>query len=317
MDNDLVHIAETLQKPTYNYKRIMQTREKIRAALKDANKPLLGDVFTSLVGQVKMALPVVVTLATVSSCLSVYLGRTLTTFDKERIAKRLAGNLDELVLQRPVLSWCDARKPEWSLVEVSKVEVVKKAKGPLNRVCFDALTGSCAGYELSALWSFKKFNYMAILQDDKGIGFGLTRAKLNKNGDDRSSYTYSDYRQLVGMHCFALIDPHRSTTEPEFYTIGHSSGTMAYNRALFSKRSRLRSPCLLDARVTYDCYVCPAGRDRCENAIRALSCTRLVCRSCKAVAYREPRTDEDPVKKAGSSYLCFSCSRKVSTDATG
>ena len=304
VDSQLDAAAAALEKPSYNYKAVMSTRKKLAGVLGKVSVPLVGDVFVSLVGQVKMALPVVVTLETVTSCLSAYMGKSLSAVDRRIIAKRLAGNLPQLVLQQSVLSWCYVTKPEWVLATIAEVTVVRRKSQLVNRLVFDAITGSCAGYDLMAFWSFKKFNFLATLLDKDGHGFGLTRPRLNKLGDDRSNYTYSSYIQLSGMHCFLLLDPRRSHLYPEFYTIGHGSGTMRYNRQLLAARVRNRSPCVLNSKISYDCYSCSMGRDRCDFAIREKTCIKSVCQRCKADSLLDP-SDPD------YSHLCLSCARKA------
>jgi len=296
-------IASELPKPAYNFYTISKTAEKIRQALKECTDKLEGNAFTSFVGRVKSQLSPHVTLETVKNSLTVYLGKTLTDADRATIAIRLSGNHELLTMQKPVLSWCCPRDYEWVLAELSQVFVVKASKGLVNRIHFQVLTGSAAGYELVANWSFGRFNREAVVPDTQGNGFGLAYARINKYGEDTGVYTYQDYRQLIGFHCYLLLDPKRSQEFPEFCEIGHSSGTMHRNRRLFKERLRKNEPCLVDPKIQHDCYVCPLGRDKCHRAIRESSCVIGSCKICKKRALRD-----SSLKKYRE--LCLSCREK-------
>jgi hypothetical protein len=296
-------IASELPKPAYNFHAISKTADKIRQALQECTEKLEGNAFTSFVGRVKSQLSPHVTLETVKNSLTVYLGRTLTDQDRTSIAVRLAGNHELLSMQKPVLSWCCPRDYEWVLAEMSQISVVKASKGLVNRVHFYVLSGSAAGYELVSNWSFGRFNREAVLTDAAGNGFGLTYARINRYGEDTGVYTYQDYRQLIGFHCYLLLDPKRSQDFPEFCEIGHSGGTMHRNRRLFKDRQRKNEPCLVDVKIQHDCYVCPLGKDKCPRAIRELSCVIGTCKICGKRALRDPS-----VKKYRE--LCLSCRDK-------
>lgn len=293
--------AEDVPIPPYNHHRVTSTREKLVAALAQHNERLEGDRFTSFVGAVKMCLPYIVTTQTVHDSLLAYLGKELTAADRSNIACRLSGNLDELCIQKPVLSWSRPVSPEWSLSVIQSVHVVRRSDGQLkNRVVFTVLTGSYAGKSITVHWTFRRFNYSAVAVNENGFGFGLTRARFNKDGDDRSRYTYANYKQLIGFECYLLFDPKRCVDAPAFSAVGHNAGTQAHNRKLLLSRLRANSPCILSEKVQYSCYACPVGTDTCPRAVRVRTCYVGVCKQCKKKEVVDP---SDPAFRD----ICIRC----------
>jgi hypothetical protein len=301
----IAEVAESLPKPRYAYTKVMTTRSKLRVAMASFVSPLVGDVFQQFVAEVLKALPSSVPLSAVAGSLTSYVGSTLTADAREMIAKRLAGNLEQLKAGNSVLSWFAPKHPEWVLAEIADIRVVKSRGSFRNRLTFDVITGSCAGYEAQAFWSFKKLGFLAVAtQETDRHGFGLVSPRVTQMGDLRSKYSYKDYRQLIGLHCYLLLDPNRSRETPEFHTVGHAAGTAAHNRQLLKDRTRDLSPCLLDATISYDCYLCVAGRDKCPRAIRSLTFKRRKCGSCEQVSLVDPNDVEHP-------GVCISCTHKI------
>jgi hypothetical protein len=305
--SDISGVAEKLPKPRYEYTKVMAIRDKLRVAMSSFVEPLTGEVFASLVAALSAAMPSSVPTTAIGGSLTRYVGSVLTAEDRETIAKRLAGNLEQLKAGRPVLSWFAPKDPEWVLAEISNIVVVNYRGSRHNRLTFDVITGSCAGYEAQAFWSFNKLSYLAVAtQEHESYGFGLVSPRVTKLGEFRSKYAYKDYRQLIGMHCYLLLDPVKSKESPEFYTVGHAAGTSAHNRRLLKERTRELSPCLLDATISYDCYACAAGRDKCPRAVRLLTYRRRVCEACKKIGFVDPN-DKEHVN------VCMSCTFKLRT----
>lgn len=275
--------------PGYNHHRVTSAREKISAALASHTEVLTENAFKSFVGAVKSCLPYIVTLQTVQDSLIGYLGKKLSLGDRQEIACRLSGNIDELCMQRTVLSHSKPVAPEWALSCVESVHVVRSSNGNLvNRLVFKILTGAYAGRDIVSNWSFKRFNYSAVVTNEKGIGFGLTRPRLNRDGEDLSRYTYKDYRQLIGFECYLLVDPRRCGDYPTYVAIGHNSGTQNHNRKLLLSRLRANSPCILSEKVQHNCYACPVGKSECPRAVRRLSCYRGTCKVCRVAGLIDP-----------------------------
>lgn len=304
---DISEVAESLPKPRYEHSKVMAIREKLRSVVLSFTEPLIGEVFQQCVSAIASVLPSGIATPAIAGSLTRFAGSTLTRDDCDLIAKRLAGNLEQLRAARPVLSWFSPQQPEWVLAEILEIKVVNYRGSRCNKLTFDVITGSCAGYESQAFWSFNKLSVLAVkTQENDTHGFGLVSARFTKSGDLRSKYAFKDYRQLIGLHCYLLLDPARSKETPEFYTVGHTAGTSAYNRRLLKRRTRELSPCILDATISYDCYACSAGRNKCSLAVRPLTHKRKVCVSCKQVGLVDPNDTE-------YTDVCMSCTFKLRT----
>lgn len=264
---------------------------------------LEGATFYSFVDKLHEALPANILRMTVHKSVEELLKQELTRDQILETCWRLAGNLDLLLEQVPVTSWTYQQKAEWVPVQICDVYTTRKFRQLVHALSFQSLAGTVVPYTFTQYWSIKKTNYLATFRNDKGLGFGFGRSQINSRGEQRGNCIFSDIRQFHGLRCFLLIDPKKSQTEPIAVEVGHSSGTMNFNRQLISARDRLQNKCIKGLAEGLECFHCPYGLDKCSLATHALSYKKGVCSRCTKPGFFDPGETDLP-------GICTNCVRE-------
>ena len=248
---------------------------------------LTQGVYDAFSEKLLSALPEGMPAASVTNSIKNLAGKVLTDSLLLELCWRIAANVDTMWVGNPVIDWTFQRKFEWIPVFVEEVHVVKQDGKLKNRFIFQSLAGSIVPRKLFQSWSFEKTTHLATNRDNKNLGFGFNRSKLNRLGENTARNLFWDYRQYAGLRCFLLLDPTRSKArnEPTATEVGHSNSTMTYNKILITRRDRNVTPCFHKLSDSIECHQCPYGTDRCEMATHPSTYTIVSCKACKTRGY--------------------------------
>lgn len=290
--------------PSIQIKTILARRDNLTKGLTGfLGHRLSGATFHAFVDRLHQALPDNILRNTVHQSLIELLKQELTPQLLLDTCWRLAGNMEKLLDQQPVISWGIQRNYEWIPVQICDVYTTKKYKQLVHSLTFQSLAGTVVPLKLFQHWSIKKTTYLATFRNDKGLGFGFGRSHINSRGEQKGNSLFYDIRQFYGLRCFLLIDPKQSKTEPIAVEVGHSSATMVYNRNLISGRDRLQNKCIRGLPDTVECFHCPYGTDKCALATHEFSFKKGKCPRCTKDGFFDPAEIELP-------GLCINCVRE-------
>ncbi len=272
--------------PGLSIKRILAHRDKLVSKLVSfVGGKLEGDLFHSFVDSLHEALPEDILKSTVHNSIKNLLTEELTQALLLETCWRMAGNIPTLMRHRPVTQWLFQSDFEWIPASVSDVFTSKQHKQLVNTFTFQSLAGTLVPRKLMQTWSLKKTHYLATYRNEKGLGFGFCRSRINSRGEQRSQNLLSNVHQFYGLQCFLLLDPKRSQQDPFIVEIGHSYATVLHNRKLIAARDRQQTPCLKGFPATHECFCCPYGIDRCELATHNLTYIRSKCKCCEKLSF--------------------------------
>ena len=275
--------------PRLSLPRIREQRKSLtRTMLCFEKVRLTADAYWKFVAAVQFVLPSGINQSVVHESVKSLLGKTLSSEMAVATAARLAGNLTLLRDGKPVSEWRRQHTPEWCLVRIVDVTTLKGRRGYVNQMTFASITGTIVPHSITQRWSFKKTNYLATARDASDYGFGFGRSYINQRGEQRGRCLFSHAKQFHGLHCFLLIDPERSQTEPFASEVAHSAMTTAYNRELIHQRDRRESPCIKGLPRNVECFACICGEDRCKLATHVSTYVSITCSRCQSKSFTDP-----------------------------
>ena len=261
---------------------------------------LQGDTFFLFVDAVQRALPNGISRITVHNSVKHLLKKELNHQLLSDTCWRLAGNINSLVAAKPVAKWTRQDHFEWIPVQVSEIQTIKKHGQFMHDITARCLAGSVAPGYLTQTWSLKKTSYLAVYRNEKGLGFGFGRSRINGRGEQMGRNLFNDIRQFYGLRFYLLLDPKRSQTDPVAIEVGHTTATMNYNKRLIVARDRTRTSCLRGLPDTQECYHCPYGTDKCVLATHPKTYTIAKCSRCCKPGFFDPTEQE-------YSKMCVNC----------
>lgn len=287
----------------YNLKRIFKLKKKLYEdlLLEHSQEKISGANLTSIAETIMFNLPGVNSAETIKASLVDVYGKVFDDVIAKDISWRMAGNMHELKMGRPVPSWSVQTTDEWVPAQIVSVDVgttVRKKKGQKTEISgagitFRVLAGSPAGHTLAKFWSNSLCSFLA-----KDFGFSRWRNKPEKWPDSKPFLAYRSVRQLFGLRLNLLFTP--KTCEEgklSFDNVKITKSLQEYNRELLSKRARFKYSC--PKGFTHPCHLCPVGKKECSVACHAATFVQKACRMC-----RKQDAWFDPVAKVG---LCENC----------
>jgi hypothetical protein len=271
------------------------------AALTDyLGQTLQGDAFFLFVDAVQNALPNGISRITVHNSVKHLLKKELTRWLLVETCWRLAGNINALVGSKPVARWTRQENFEWIPGQICEIQTIKKHGQLMHEMSIQSLSGSIVPAKLNQLWSLKKTSYLATYRNEKGLGFGFGRSRVNRRGEQTGRNLFYDVRQFYGLRCYFLLDPKKSQPDPVAIEVGHTAATMNYNRTLIVARDRTITSCIKGLPDTQECYHCPYGTDKCVLATHAKTYTIANCSCCCQSGFFDPAERE-------YSTMCVNC----------
>lgn len=261
---------------------------------------MVAETFHSFIDALHRNLPDNILRETVQNSVKSVLKKHLTDDMLYETCWRLAGNTERLLDQKPVPKWTRQTEFEWIPVEICETQTVKRFHRLENQITFEALAGSIVPRKLVQFWSRRKTHYLATYRDEKGLGFGFGRSKVNSRGDQTGRMLFYDVRQFYGLRCLLLLDPEKSKDDPAAIEVGHASSLMGHNRKLLIARDRLQTPCVRGLSDTQECFKCPYGRDKCPYATHPVSYVIRNCPRCGPKKFFDPAEIDHP-------DICVNC----------
>jgi hypothetical protein len=292
--NDLPPIPNVL------IQNVLETRNKLVSKLLHlVDKKMTGSDFHEFVNLLHEYLPKDILRITVQDSVKDLVKKHLTKSLLFDTCWRLAGNLNKLLDQKPVIPWARQEDFEWIPAQVYEIQTVKKLNRLVHELTFQSLAGSIVPKKIIQYWSLKKTYYLSCYRNEKNLGFGFSSSHVNSRGEQQNKNLFSDIRQYSGLRCFLLVDPKKSQADPFVTTIGHSYATTNYNKRLIAGRDRTQTDCLKGHR-NLECYHCPYGIDKCPLATHLKTYTLSKCLRCEKDAFFDPmETDRKD--------LCVNC----------
>jgi len=263
-------------------------------------KKLTGEDFHLFMDALVLELPDYILRDTIQNSVKSLVNNVLTEELLKETCWRLAGNVEQLLEQKPVASWVSQTAYEWVPVQICEVQVRRHGRKLGVQLVFQSLAGSIVPRKLVQVWSFKKLRYLASFRNLKGYGFGFRRSSIDSRGQQRNKRLFEHASQFYGLRCFILLDPKRSDVEPRGFELGHNSATTKHNTMILDARDRAQTPCIKKLEGQPSCYVCPFGTDRCVLAVRRLTLKRGTCSKCKKLGLFDP-------EEAEFLSMCVSC----------
>jgi hypothetical protein len=153
---------------------------------------------------------------------------------------------------------------EWFLVRID--DVFKAAKSKKNEDIFKmtVCSGLPAGETLTQVWSSAKQFFLAKFKDDRGYGFGFSKSRLDRAGDEKNAGVFYSPRQFVGLFFFGLLAINTFDNELKLDKLAHSSMSWAHNRELIKLRDRKHAPCIKKPTLQLNCCHCPISYRICK-----------------------------------------------------
>lgn len=252
------------------------------------DKVLSGQTYDDFLEKILFSVPSGVLKTTLDNNFKYLLGSTLEVTKINNLSFLIAGNLDAL-LNRHIISISRLDALDWAAAQIVDAKTVKRNNGLMHAFQFRILTGPLAAQVMTQYWSFKKTAYLAVYRNDKNIGFGFNRSKINSKGEQRNKLIFNDIRQFYGLRCFVLFDPSRSQELPYIAEVGHRPSTMEYNQKLLKARDRSVTDCIKGLKHNPECYRCPYGTDKCPIATHPKTYLKGNCPICNRLSFFDPQ----------------------------
>lgn len=249
--------------------------------------PLEGAAFDTFVNSLSAELPHNLPHAAVYQSARIVMGKVLDHNDLRAFAWRLAGNLDVLRKNEPVIPWTFQPEPELMPVQVLDHEYAQTAKHkPAARYRLRVLAGRACPMIIHKSWAKDFVRYLA----SHVMGF-------SKPWGD---FPFKDTAELVRLRFLVMIDPEFCRDEqPGFDQVAESSSCRAWNRDIMKQRARVSAPCPQDFK--HPCHKCPVGYDKCPAGTHPRTYVVQTCATCGC---------EAPHDAARQGAPCLSCARK-------
>lgn len=273
---------------------VLKQRDRIVAGLYGYPGSILeGSTLDSLIADICSAIKFQPSSSTMLETVKPLLGQELSDESIRKLAWRIAGNIDRLKANKPVLLWLPKPEIEWAPIQFVSGkriwrEATAKRKAEVAYIfVMRILSGSAAAETIKKIWS-SRFCYIA----SRHLGFTRT------SGD----YPFSDPMEFVSLRCTIAIDPvHCKDGEIGFEKIGGRDSLIKWNRKIMSLRQREGFKCP----ENYDlpCYLCWHGYNYCPAACRRIDLVRKPCAGCSTGWFDPDYPDDkfciDCVTKSG------------------
>jgi hypothetical protein len=257
---------------SFSYQRVIKLRDKIydSAFSTYVGRVVSREVIYGLHRDLLSCLPQSVPQGAVFETIRVLSGKTFTQKTAATLAWRIAGNIDLLLADTPVLPWTRQFANE-------RVPVCVEHIVPAQRRNISGFTFHCralAGTPCTMLFpEFVSDRSCAAIS--RTLGFSAPWGP----------YPYSTPLHFVNLLFFAHIDAERSRRTPAFTQVTASSSMVAANRRLIAVRCRA-APCPLA--FEHACERCYFGYDQCDFATHARTYVAQYCPACEADGFFNP-----------------------------
>lgn len=257
---------------SFSYQRVTKLRDKIYNSSfgpyvgKKISREVIYDLHEDLIA----CLPPTVSHGAVFESIRVLSGTTLSQKAAATLAWRLAGNIDRLIADEPVLPWTRQFADERVPVCVERVVPAKRKHVSGYTFYCRALAGTpCA-------MLFPEFvSERSCAAISRTLGFSAPWGP----------YPYSTPLHFVNLLFFAHIDASRSRHLPAFTQITATASMAQSNRKLIAVRCRAE-PCPLA--FEHACEHCYFGYDQCNFATHDLTYVPRYCTTCNADGFFNP-----------------------------
>lgn len=265
--------------PKLNLKKVLEQRAALAAefqclAHQEAAADVLATTAAVIVRVLGKSVPDSVALETARAHLS---GRTPDESSLRELAWRLAGNAEVLRSGTPLYPFRGFSAPTWVPCQIASAwKDVNRAGEPTANYEMIALAGAYCPGAIKKRFSMRA----AALVGRKHLGFSRTRG----------SRPFRDYRQLVGLRCWVLVDrKNRRDGRPDFKLLQASSAMTQHNREVL--KLRLRDGMKCPRGFLHPCHACPVGyrgEDRCPAATHPVAWVVAACPVCDETTWCDP-----------------------------
>ena len=293
--------------PRYSDKHINSRYQTLQESLRVHLGKTLGGTCYAAVKQAIIDLIPKISDQVLHASLQGDVGLELTREKLDEIAFRIAANWSNLQQGIPVQTWVSQRHSEWAVVEIKDIKNHFSGDKSKKTIVIWIRSGAAAGLVVEVSWSLKKLNYLARKRQKNDCCFGFYKYRIPD--PEKPAAVYSDYRQLIGLRCFAFVLPGKDQAQPSIATFAHSSGTMKYNEEFIKGRVRQLTKCRMKLPKAPDCWNCIAGRDKCPLAIRSKTLISRSCQDCGGKFLTDPSHTKPRL-------LCQTCFSKGKVDAS-
>lgn len=274
------------KKPAFSLARIVKQRDAIASALLpyvDGN--ICGTVFHDLFEDVLEKLPDTISYGALFESLRCLAGCQLTKKTAGEWAWRLAGNVRQLVDNKPVTPWTRQISDELMPVRVERVLADKKRE--INGYTFfcRVLAGSACPI------IFPQFlNNRSCMAVARAVGFTAPWGNM----------PYTNGLHFADLIFYAHVEAEKSRETPYFRKISATSSMIKHNRERLELRCRSK-PC--PRGYSHDCHVCHIGYDQCVGGVFPQTLVEQHCKKCG---------DTNFVPPTDNLNICYNCGKSSS-----
>ena len=290
----------------YNLSAIEKMRQRLYddIILNFVHEIISGPVLLELTQTIMLNIPGVWNTDVVRASLIDVCGQQLDKRKAQDIAWRLAGNVQQLKLNRSVPPYLKQTGNEWVPCEIINVEQAtryfaktdKEKLVPGAWITFRILAGSPSGKTITKFWSDKLGAFLS-----PSFGFAKWKNRPEKWPEHKPYLAYRSSKQYFGLRVNLLVTPELCVDgKLGFEKIRVSKTMQDYNREILTKRSKFNFKC--PKNYSHECYSCPIGKDSCIAACHARTYIKRHCPECKSeAAWFDPQAKSD---------LCLKCRRR-------
>jgi hypothetical protein len=290
------------QLPEFKAKNVAITLRLVRTLPEDFRMlpyigvQLVGSVYDDFNVALRECLPRAkeISLDTVEACTAYLLDEELSLRKLSELIWRMAGNLPQLYIGRPVYPWDGQARPEWVPLQILAADQTRTMKGKYaTRYTYQVLAGSACPMIGFKTWVNK---YVTGLLASR-MGFTAPWGKQ----------PFKDARELVGMRLHGLLEP-KEEKKLHFDHVRITPSFLKWNQDYIKMRARgaqTQFRCPMNYPDTVACYLCPIGQDRCPAAIHPVTYVKQMCESCNKLSFYDP--------SLGDRESCLRCELKNKT----
>lgn len=216
------------------------------------------------------------------------LGQELTAGALRKAAWRIAGNVKRLHKGEPAPVWRQQPQPEWMPVQCLSGNLYYPFKGGRASGLFRLriLAGRACPMIIQKRWSLRFLHKMA-----RDLGFSRKQPQ----------YRYHDFRELVNLRWYVLIDPQLNATTPAFDVVKCPGSLQTFNKQIIHMRARLPRGFVCPRGFKHPCYRCPVGYDQCPAGTHRSTYVPGNCAKCQERRWFDPDVETE---------LCVECHAK-------
>lgn len=258
----------------FSYQRVINLRDKIyNSAFRSyIDRTVSREVIYNLHDVLLTCLPQSVSRGAVFETIRVLSGKQFTQKAAATLAWRIAGNVNLLIADTPVLPW--TRQVENERVPIRLEHVDKTKRRNISGFTFHCR--ALAGTPCTMLFpEFVSDRSCAAIS--RTLGFSAPWGP----------YPFTTPAHFVNLMFFAHVDAERSRRTPAFTQVTASSSMVAANRRLIAVRCRA-TPCPLA--FEHACEHCYFGYDQCDFATHAQTYVTQYCATCNMDSFFDPAT---------------------------